>query len=212
MGAQYRDSNLDVQSVIFEVQSQSVETLLAKFEPKRSTQLHHGRTDFESPRENHGPRRGGKRAQHHRDAGFEDSRLLGGDLAEAAPELFGVFKLDTGHAGDCGDADVGRVEASPETRLQHREVDGGLPEEDEGGCRGDVEERGRQGGIARAQGVDVGAHSIDDSRQRRTLDVAAVDSKAFRPGLQVRRSEGPDAPSGGPKNRLAQERRRTLAL
>ena len=164
------------------------------------------------PREHDGLGLGRECAHHDGPTRLHDPRLLGGDRGERVAELVGVLEFDRRHAGDGRIDDVGRVEASPETHLEHDAVELRLGEEQERGGGGDIEEGRRARGILVAQRDDVRAQSLERRGERGVVDLAAVDAKALRPAREVRRGEGADAFAGRSQHRFGEQDGRALPL
>ncbi len=108
------------------------------------------------------------------------AQLFPGDGLPGGAQVLHVVQLHVGEHGDRGVGGVGGVPASAHADLHHRDVHGGLPEGQEGGCDheleiGGLDSQGRLGleGVAQEGVQVVGAEG------------GAVDPDALARGYQV---------------------------
>ena len=212
MGAEQRKPHLQLHRAVGEAHPKPLGPLLEHLPAKVPSLPRQRHAELPSARRHHLAGLAGEIPGHRRDAGLEDPRLLGGDLAQRVAQLVRVLELDAGDAGDLGPHDVGRIEAAPEPDLEDHALDPGLPEAHQGRRRRRVEEGGRLPRLRLPQRLDVRTHALDGRRELRLLDLPPVQPDALGPALEVRRRERADPLPRGEQHGLGEQRRGALAL
>ena len=155
---------------------------------------------------------GAKRRDEH-GPGLQDPNLLARDRRARMPQDLRMLERDIGHDGDFAVDDVGRIEPPAEAHFDHRPLEGGFAE-DEKGCGGEKVEPGcvGRGRACGARSLVAVERAIQGSRERRLVDIAALNAHPLGDAFDVRGRVTADTKAGMRQSRLDQGRDRPLAF